>query len=94
MTQSTRRTFSARRITGLIRKEGRQILRDPSNFVVAIILPALLLFLFGYGVSFDPRHYDVGLVIEQPTPETGSFAASLNNSPFFDVEITHDRRLQ
>ncbi|GLK53495.1 MULTISPECIES: ABC transporter permease [Alphaproteobacteria] len=92
MTQSTRRTFSARRIAGLIRKEGRQVLRDPSNFVVAIILPALLLFLFGYGVSFDPRHYDVGLVIEQPTPETGSFAASLNNSPFFDVETTHDRR--
>lgn len=85
-------TFSARRVRGLVRKEVRQVLRDPSNFVVAVILPALLLFLFGYGVSFDPRHYDIGLVIEQPTPETGSFAASLVNSPFFDVEFARDRR--
>ena len=90
---SAPRPFSTRRVAGLIRKEVRQVLRDPSNFVVAIILPALLLFLFGYGVSFDPRHYDLGLVIEQPTPETGSFAASLTNSPFFDVQISRDRRV-
>jgi ABC-2 type transport system permease protein len=90
---SAPRPFSTRRVAGLIRKEVRQVLRDPSNFVVAIILPALLLFLFGYGVSFDPRHYDLGLVIEQPTPETGSFATSLTNSPFFDVEISRDRRV-
>lgn len=93
MASSARRSLSARRVAGLIRKEVRQVLRDPSNFVVALILPALLLFLFGYGVSFDPRHYDLGLVVEQPTPETGSFAASLNNSPFFDVEISRDRRV-
>lgn len=84
--------FSLRRVRGLVRKEVKQVLRDPSNFVIAVILPALLLFLFGYGVSFDPRHYDIGLVVEQPTPETGSFAASLANSPFFDLSVARDRR--
>ena len=60
--------------------------------MIAVILPLLLLFLFGYGVTFDPRSFNVGLVIEQPTAETGSFKASLENSRFFQVETSRDRR--
>lgn len=81
-----------RRILGLVRKETRQVLRDPSNLLVAIVLPLILLFLFGYGVTFDPRFFTLGLVIEQPTPETGSFTASLTNSPYFRIEAARDRR--
>lgn len=80
------------RISGLIRKEMQQIVRDPSSTIIAIILPLTLLFLFGYGVTFDPRHYDIGLVVEQPTPETGSFTASLINSRYFRVETSRDIR--
>ena len=80
------------RMIGLIRKETLQVLRDPSTILIAVILPLLLLFLFGYGVTFDPRSFNVGLVIEQPTSETGSFKASLENSRFFQVETSHDRR--
>lgn len=83
---------SWRRIRGLTRKETLQVLRDPSNIVVAIILPLILLFLFGYGVTFDPRRFDIGLVVEQPTPESGSFTAALANSPFFGIETARDRR--
>ncbi len=81
-----------RRIIALVRKETCQILRDPSTIIIAVVLPLTLLFLFGYGVSFDARRIDVGLVIENPTPETGSFAASLTNSPLFAVRIARDRR--
>jgi ABC-2 type transport system permease protein len=81
-----------RRIIALVRKETRQILRDPSTIIIAVVLPLTLLFLFGYGVSFDARRIDVGLVIENPTPETGSFAASLTNSPLFAVRIARDRQ--
>ena len=56
------------RIRGLVRKETHQVLRDPSSILVALILPLILLFLFGYGVTFDPRFFTIGLVIEQPTP--------------------------
>ncbi len=81
-----------RRIRGLTRKETLQVLRDPSNLVVAVVLPLILLFLFGYGVTFDPRRFDIGLVVEQPTPESGSFSAALANSPFFGIETARDRR--
>jgi ABC-2 type transport system permease protein len=81
-----------RRIGALIRKETLQVLRDPSSLVVAFVLPVLLLFLFGFGVSFDPTHVRIGLVIENPTPETDWFRVSLSNTPFFDVRVSFDRR--
>ena len=81
-----------RRIGALIRKEMRQIVRDPSTIIIAIILPLTLLFLFGYGVSFDARRIEIGLVIEDPTPETSSFTASLTNSPLFATRTARDRR--
>lgn len=82
----------SRLIFGLVRKEARQALRDPSSILVAAVLPLILLFLFGYGVTFDPRFFTVGLVIEQPTSESGSFAAALSSSPYFNVETGRDRR--
>ncbi len=81
-----------RRIRALIRKETLQVTRDPSSFVVAFVLPALLLFLFGFGISFDATRVKVGLVIEEPSPETAWFVASLANTPFFDVREAADRR--
>ena len=81
-----------RRMMGLVRKETLQVIRDPSNILVAVILPLILLFLFGYGVTFDPRYFNIGLVVEQATPETGSFESALVNSPYFRVEKGHDRR--
>ena len=81
-----------RRISALIRKESRQIMRDPSSLIIAVILPLTLLFLFGYGVSFDARRIAIGLVVENPTPETGSFTASLVNSPLFSTRTARGRR--
>jgi len=81
-----------RRVLGIVRKETRQAWRDPSSVLVAVVLPLILLFLFGYGVTFDPRFFTVGLVVEQPTPESGSFTAALSQSPYFRIETARDRR--
>jgi ABC-2 type transport system permease protein len=86
------RSDRSRRIVALVRKETRQIVRDPSTLIIAVILPLTLLFLFGYGVSFDARRIEVGLVIADPTPEAGSFTASLTNSPLFAARTARDRR--
>ena len=81
-----------RRIRALIVKESLQVARDPSSFVVAIVLPALLLFLFGFGISFDAARLKIGLVIEDPTPAARDFATSLTNTPYFAVRQATDRR--
>jgi ABC-2 type transport system permease protein len=43
------------RLRGLLRKEFLQIGRDPSSIAIAFLLPAVLLLLFGYGISLDAR---------------------------------------
>src|SRR5262245_49304651 len=80
-----------RRTGGLVRKESLQILRDPSSYLIAIVLPLLLLFIFDYGVSLDLRHIPVGLVVEQSSPEASSFVASFCNSRFFRVRLVRHR---
>ena len=82
----------ARRIRALIVKESLQVARDPSSFVVAIVLPALLLFLFGFGISFDAARLRIGLVIEDPSPVARDFATALTNTPYFAVRQSTDRR--
>ncbi len=81
-----------RRIKALVRKETLQTLRDPSSLIVAVVLPMILLFLYGYGVSFDVTTVRIGLVIENPTPWTDEFRQSLSNTPFFDVRVSSGRQ--
>lgn len=81
-----------RRMRALIRKEMLQITRDPSSLVIAVVLPIVLLFLYGFGVSFDVTNMRIGLVVENPSPETVMFQASLSNTPFFQVRVANDRR--
>jgi drug efflux transport system permease protein len=90
--KSTPRRGRLRRIWALVRKETLQVVRDPSSLVVGFILPAILLTLFGFGVSFDATRMRVGLVVEDPTPETNLFVASLANTRYFQVERSGDRR--
>ncbi len=81
-----------RRIRALVIKEGYQIVRDPSTLIISIILPLLILFLFGYGVSLDMDRLKIGLVMEDTAPDAQSLAESFTNSRYFDVKITRDRR--
>jgi drug efflux transport system permease protein len=71
------------RLRGLVRKEFLQIGRDPSSIAIAFLLPAILLLIFGYGVSLDSRNVPVALVVEQSNPDTQSFTARLAQSPYF-----------
>ena len=86
--------FSAkfRRWRALVVKEFFQIIRDPSTSIISIVLPLLLLFLYGFGVSLDLNHLRVGLVMEDSSPAAQSLAQSLWDSPYFDVTIKRDRR--
>ena len=92
MTPSPVSRISLRRVRALIRKETLQVTRDPSSLVVGFVLPALLLFLFGFGISFDAARLKIGLVIEEPTPDARGFLISLSNTPYFNIQRGTDRR--
>lgn len=74
------------RIWALVRKEGLQVLRDPSSFAIGIVLPTILILLYGYGVNFDVKHVPVAIVMEAPSPDASELAAGFALSPYFDVK--------
>ena len=50
------------RLRGILKKESLQILRDPSSIALALVMPLVLLFIFGYGVNLDAEHIPVAIV--------------------------------
>jgi ABC-2 type transport system permease protein len=77
-----------RRIWALIRKEGRQVVRDPSSFAIGVVLPVMLILLFGFGLSLDVKHVPIAVVIEAPSAQASEIAASFQLSPYFETHVT------
>lgn len=69
------------RLAALTRKETRQMLRDRSNLVVGLVLPVVLILLFGYGLSFDVKDARVTVVLEDSSPVARNAVAGLHGSP-------------
>lgn len=80
---------AARRTAALIVKETRQLLRDASSMLVGVFLPALLILIFGYGLSFDVKNMAIAVAAEDPSPMTAEVASGFYLSPYFSpVAVT------
>ena len=60
--------MSFRRLRALIYKECLQLTRDPSSFFIGLVIPALLIFLIGFGMSMDVTHIPTAVVLEDSSP--------------------------
>jgi len=81
------------RLKALIHKEFRQIKRDTSSFLIAVIFPIMLLFLYGYGVSLDLNNLKIGIDLQDLSPEARSFGHALESSPYFSCRFDHQEKL-
>ena len=75
----------ARRIIALVHKEVRQVVRDPSSIAIGIVLPVVLILLFGYGMSLDVTNVPVAIVLEDRSPAATELAASFELSRYFET---------
>lgn len=80
---------SRRRVAALVKKESRQVVRDPSSFAIGVVLPLVLILLFGYALSFDVKHVPVAVVIEDRSANARELAASFQLSPYFEPRLTN-----
>ncbi|MES1996383.1 MAG: ABC transporter permease [Pseudomonadota bacterium] len=80
--------FNPRRFRAMLVKESLQIARDPSTFLIAFVLPMLLLFLFGYGVNLDTARSKIGISLQDNSEAAKSLAGSFQSSRWFDVRET------
>ena len=79
----------ARRVRALVVKETRQVVRDPSSIAIGVVLPIILILLFGYGLSLDVRNVPVAVVLEESSPNALELVAGFQLSPYFHAQITH-----
>lgn len=73
----------ARRVLGFLRKELLQIRRDPSSTGLALVMPVVLILLFGYGVSLDAEHVPVAVVLDDDGAAGRDLYARFEGSRYF-----------
>lgn len=72
----------ARRLFALTRKEVRQLLRDKSNLSIGLLLPVILMLIFGYGLSLDVKNAPIAVVMDDSSPTAMEAVVGLQLSPF------------
>lgn len=77
-----------RRIWALMRKESFELIRDPSSIAIGIVMPVMLVLLFGYGLSLDLKNVPVAVVMEDVSPDARELAAGFQLSPYFNARLT------
>lgn len=75
----------AMRMRGLLRKEIKHVLRDPSSILIAFLMPVVLLLVNGFGLSLDAYHMPVAVVSEAPEEATRGMIQAMDASPYLSV---------
>lgn len=78
------------RAWALIGKEARQIVRDPSSIAIGVVMPLILILLFGFGLSLDVKNVPVAVVMGQDSAEAHELAAGFQLSPYFKAQVVRD----
>ena len=86
--------MSPRRIAAVIAKEARELWRDPVTIAISLLMPLMMLFLFGYAISLDVKDVSLGVLDRDATPASRRLVDSFVQSGYFRVaqtfSTTHD----
>ena len=71
------------RVLAFARKETLEIVRDPITVWIAVFMPLVILFLFGYALSFDVENAPLIIVDHDKSAASRALAAQFLNTPYF-----------
>jgi ribosome-dependent ATPase len=92
--------FSLRRLLAYARREGLELRRDPVRLAFALLGPLILMFVLGYGISFDVENVAYAVLDYDQTPASRSYLEQFRSSRYFTEQppildhVALDRRLQ
>ena len=75
----------AQRLLAIIHKELIQVLRDRRTLVIQLVMPLLMLFLFGYAVETQVLHQPTVVVDMSRDRQSLAYINAMVNTGFFDV---------
>ncbi|MER2472599.1 ABC transporter permease [Photorhabdus laumondii] len=84
--------FSWWRLKALCIKETKQILRDPTSGLISIVIPLILLFIFGYGINLDSSTVRLGILVEQQSEDARELIQAFAGSPYIEPKISDNRQ--
>jgi ABC-2 type transport system permease protein len=76
----------------LIRKEMRQIFRDPNMLRVIFIVPVFQLFVLGYAVTFDAKNLDLAVIDRDGSSASRALVERFSHDEHFVVDRIADPR--
>jgi ABC-2 type transport system permease protein len=77
--------MSATRFAAMARKEIVQILRDSRSLIIVLIMPVILVLLFGYGVSLDLKHLPIYVYDQDGSQQSQDFLKRFQASEYFTI---------
>lgn len=78
----------SRRVLALVVKEGRQIVRDPSAIALGVVMPLMLILLFGYGITLDVHNAPIAVAVEKRSAMANEVIAGFQLSPYLAPQVT------
>jgi ABC-2 type transport system permease protein len=75
------------RVWAIAKKEFIHILRDPRSLALVILMPALLMLLFGYAVTLDVKNVSMAVLDRDQSQESFSFIQRFSASPYFSLRL-------
>src|SRR5271169_4492364 len=77
--------LSARRLWAMARKEWLHIRRDTRSLAMAFAVPAVMVLLFGYVITFDVRDIRMAVHDQSHTTQSRDLAEAFRSSGYFRV---------
>lgn len=71
----------------LIKKEIKQILKDPSSILIAFILPLISILIYMYGINLDSIKVTLGVKNDDLSPEISTLVKSFGHSKYVNSII-------
>ena len=69
----------------IIKKEFRQIRRDPTSLGMLLVLPAAMIILVGYALNFDVKHIPLAIFDQSKTPQSRDFLQTFKQTEYFTL---------
>ncbi len=81
-------------ITAIMKNEFIHLIRDPRSLVIAVFLPIILLFVFGYAVSFDIKNLQLAIFDDSKTLQSRQLIDKFMYSGYFvrEADLTSEKQ--
>ena len=78
--------FRIGRLWAYARRETVELLRDPIRLAFALVGPIILMFAFGFGISFDIENLATASFDQDETPQSRDLLQGFDGSRYFSVQ--------